>query len=150
MYYSDLVKKACTILYDAHKGDLDKGGYPYVFHPFYLATQMDDEASVCVALLHDVIEDHGDRYSLASLRQAGFPEPVLRALRLLTHADGVRYEDYVKALAEDPIARKVKMADLRHNMDTRRLGGVRARKYDLYAWALHYLEAADTARRSAE
>ena len=56
MYYSELVKKACAILYDAHRDDLDKGGYPYVFHPFYLATQMDDEASTCVALLHDVIE----------------------------------------------------------------------------------------------
>lgn len=43
MYYSELVKKACVIMYDAHKEDKDKGGYPYVFHPFYLATQMDDE-----------------------------------------------------------------------------------------------------------
>ena len=73
MYYSELVKKACAILYDAHRDDLDKGGYPYVFHPFYLATQMDDEASTCVALLHDVIEDHGDRYTLDDLRRAGFP-----------------------------------------------------------------------------
>ena len=45
MYYSDLVKKACAIMYDAHKEDVDRGGYPYVLHPFYLATQMDDEES---------------------------------------------------------------------------------------------------------
>lgn len=50
MYYSELVKKACVIMYDAHKEDKDKGGYPYVFHPFYLATQMDDEESTCAAL----------------------------------------------------------------------------------------------------
>lgn len=86
MYYSQLVKTACTILFQAHKDDLDKGGYPYVFHPFYLATQMDDEASTCVALLHDVIEDHGDVYSFADLERAGFPASVLDALRLLTHA----------------------------------------------------------------
>ena len=61
MYYSELVRKACGIMYDAHREDVDKGGYPYVFHPFYLAVQMDDEESVCAALLHDVIEDHGDR-----------------------------------------------------------------------------------------
>ena len=67
MYYSELVKRACTILYEAHRDDLDKGGYPYVFHPFYLAAQMDDEATVCTALLHDVIEDHGDRYSFDDL-----------------------------------------------------------------------------------
>lgn len=76
MYYSQLVKTACTILFQAHKDDLDKGGYPYVFHPFYLATQMDDEASTCVALLHDVIEDHGDVYSFADLERAGFPASV--------------------------------------------------------------------------
>ena len=123
MYYSQLVKTACSILFQAHRDDLDKGGYPYVFHPFYLATQMDDEASTCVALLHDVIEDHGDMYSFADLERAGFPASVLDALRLLTHAKGVPYMDYVQALAKNPIARKVKCADLRHNLDTRRIDG---------------------------
>ena len=112
MYYSDLVKKACAIMYDAHKEDVDRGGYPYVLHPFYLATQMDDEESTCAALLHDVIEDHGDRYSFDDLVRAGFPDSVIHALRLLTHESGVLYMDYVKALAKDPIARKVKLAEL--------------------------------------
>ena len=127
MVYSELVRRACSIMYDAHKDDVDKGGYPYVFHPFYLAAQME-------------VEDHGDRYSLDGLERAGFPASVIHALRLLTHGDGVPYMDYVEALAEDPIARKVKAADLRHNMDASRLGGVRAKKYDLYVQALHYLE----------
>ena len=140
MYYSELVKKACWILCDAHRDDVDKGGYPYVFHPFCLAVQMEDEESACTALLHDVIEDHGDRYTFDNLAQAGFPDTVLRALRLLTHADGVPYMDYVRALAEDPIARKVKLADLRHNTDTRRTGGRRAPKHDLYLEAIRYLE----------
>ena len=141
MYYSDLVKKACEISYDAHREDRDKGGYPYVFHPFYLAAQMDDEESTCAALLHDVVEDHGERYSFADLSQAGFPESVLHALRLLTHADGVPYMDYVRELAKDPVARKVKLADLRHNTDLRRLNGVRPKKYDLYLQAIAYLDA---------
>ena len=51
MYYSELVRKACWIMYDAHREDVDKGGYPYAFHPFYLAVQMDDEESACAALL---------------------------------------------------------------------------------------------------
>ena len=59
MYYSELVKKACVLMFEAHKNDLDKGGYPYVFHPFYLATQMEDEASTCVALLQ-VSDLHDD------------------------------------------------------------------------------------------
>ena len=57
MYYSELVRKACWIMYDAHREDVDKGGYPYAFHPFYLAVQMDDEESACAALLHDVVEE---------------------------------------------------------------------------------------------
>lgn len=48
--------------------------------------------------------------------------------------------DYVRASAKDPIARKVKLADLRHNLDARRLNGVRFRKYDLYLQAVRYLE----------
>ena len=146
MYYSDLVKKACRILYDAHKNDVDKGGYPYVFHPFYLAAQMDDEESVCTALLHDVVEDHGDRYSLDDLARAGFPASVVRAVGLLTHADGTPYMEYVRALAKDPIARRVKMADLRHNMDARRVNGVQTGKHVLYRQALRYLEELEQER----
>ena len=142
MYYSELVKKACNILFEAHKDDRDKGGYPYVFHPFYLATQMEDENSACVALLHDVVEDHGDRFDFAYLSQAGFPAAVLDALKLLTHDDAVPYMEYVQKIAENPIAKKVKLADLRHNMDTRRVGGQKPKKYELYLQAIAYLENA--------
>ena len=90
--------------------------------------------------LHDVVEDHGSRYSFAYLEQAGFPEAVIHALHLLTHTTGVPYMDYVKELAKDPIARKVKLADLKHNLDARRLNAARPRKYDLYLQAIRYLE----------
>ena len=140
MYYSELVKKACNIMFRAHKDDTDKGGYPYVFHPFYLASQMDDELTACTALLHDVIEDHGDEYSFEYLEGEGFPAPVINALRLLTHKSGVEYMDYVKALSVDPIARKVKIADLRHNLDSRRVNGAKTPKTELYLQALEYLE----------
>ena len=119
MYYSELVKKACAILYNAQKNDVDELAAIRCFHPFDLATQMDDANSVCTALLHDVIEDHGDRYSFDDLAQAGFPDAVLRALRLLDSCRRCAYMDYVKALAKDPIARRVKLADLRHNTDIR-------------------------------
>ena len=60
MIYSPKIRNACIICFNAHKNDYDKAGYPYVFHPFFLANQMDDENSIIVALLHDVIGDHGD------------------------------------------------------------------------------------------
>lgn len=139
MLYSKQIKVACNILFDAHKDDKDKGGYPYVFHPFYLATQMDDEDSVCVALLHDVIEDHGDKYSFESLKNSGFNDKVIAALRLLTHDKSVPYMEYVGKIKANPIARKVKIADLKHNLDDARTGE-KPLKYQTYLAALNFLE----------
>ena len=139
MYYSDLVKKAAQISYDAHKEDKDKSDYPYFMHPMTLASQFYDETSVCVALLHDVIEDHGNKYSFEYLEKEGFSKDILDALRLLTHRKGMDYLDYVKAIKENPIARKVKLADLRHNTDLRRSGGIKPPKYDLYLRAIEIL-----------
>jgi len=127
-------------MYEAHKDDVDKGGYPYVFHPFYLATQMNDEYAVCVALLHDVIEDHGDKYSFEYLEKEGFPKEVIEALKLLTHQEDVPYMDYIRKIAENPIAMRVKLADLQHNCDTTRTDGEATKKYNLYKEAIDYLE----------
>lgn len=57
MIYTPLTKKALKISFAAHKDQVDKGGMPYVYHPFHLAEQMKDEYTTCVALLHDVVED---------------------------------------------------------------------------------------------
>ena len=57
MIYTPLTMKAMKIAYDAHHGQVDKSGVPYIFHPCHLAEQMTDEVSTCVALLHDVAED---------------------------------------------------------------------------------------------
>ena len=118
MLYTELTKKALKISFEAHKNQLDKSGMPYVFHPFHLAEQMDDEYSCCAALLHDVVEDTS--VSLVSLALA-FPAEVVQAVELLTHEDDVSYEDYVRQIKTDPIALKVKLADLEHNSDLSRL-----------------------------
>ncbi len=119
MLYTDLTKKAMRLCFAAHAGQLDKGGVPYVFHPFHVAEQMEDELSTVVALLHDVVEDTD--YTLEDLARMGFPEWALSALKLLTHDKRVPYLDYVAAIRHDPIARAVKLADLRHNSDLSRL-----------------------------
>lgn len=140
MIYSEQIKKACNILFAAHKDDVDKAGYPYVFHPFFLATQMPDEKSVCVALLHDLVEDHPEEWSFDRLEEEGFDSCVIEALKLMTHNKGMDYMDYVHALSENPIARRVKEADLRHNMDISRLDGKMPEKFNIYRQALDYLE----------
>ena len=119
MIYTELTKKALALCFEAHKEQKDKTGMPYVFHPFHLAEQMDDELSTVCALLHDVVED--TEYGFSDLRNMGFPESVLEVLALLTHEDSVPYMDYVKNIASNATAKKVKLADLRHNSDLSRL-----------------------------
>lgn len=119
MIYTDKTKKALKLCYEAHAGQVDKSGLPYVHHPFHLAEQMDDEDSTVVALLHDVIED--TPYTFDDIEVMGFGEAVMGALRLLTHEDSVPYLSYVKEIAKDPLAKKVKLADLVHNSDLTRL-----------------------------
>lgn len=121
MIYTKQTKMAMKLCYEAHAGQVDKSGIPYVFHPIHLAEQMDDEISTVVALLHDVVED--TPYTFADLEAMGFGQEVIEALKLLTHDDGRPYQEYVENLAEHPVARKVKLADLEHNMDLTRLNG---------------------------
>lgn len=148
MIYTPLTNRALHIAYEAHSDQVDKCGTPYVFHPYHLAEQMSDEATTCTALLHDVAEDTD--VTLEDLARE-FPAEIIDALRLLTHQPGVPYLDYVRALATNPIARSVKRADLRHNMDeTRYAGGAQppadelARRHERYHAALAILEDAQS------
>lgn len=120
MIYTALTMKAMKLAYEAHHGQVDKAGVPYVFHPWHLAESMPDEMSTCAALLHDVVEDTS--VTLADLEQV-FPPEVTQAVALLTHADQVDYFDYVRAIKTNPVARLVKLADLEHNSDSSRTEG---------------------------
>ena len=119
MIYTDMTKKALKLCFEAHKEQVDKSGLPYVFHPFHLAEQMESEETTVVALLHDVVEDTD--YTIEDLTAMGFDKAVTDAIALMTHADGVDYMDYVRAIKENPIAKAVKLADLTHNSDLSRL-----------------------------
>ena len=119
MIYTPLTKKAMKLCFAAHKDQVDKSGLPYVFHPFHLAEQMTTEEAIIVALLHDVVED--SEYTMEDIAAMGFPGQIIHALVLLTHDEAIPYMDYVARLKSDPIARAVKLADLRHNSDLSRL-----------------------------
>ena len=132
-FYSPLIKKAMKIAFEAHKDQTDKSGLPYIYHPFHLAQQMETEAEICTALLHDVAEDSS--ITMEDLRREGFPAEVLDALTLMTHDKSVPYMEYVAKIRKNPVARRVKLADLQHNSDLNRLDSVtdedlrRVRKY---------------------
>ena len=121
MIYTPLTVKAMKIAYDAHHGQLDKGGVPYIFHPLHLAEQMDDEISACAALLHDVIEDTD--ITAKELFEMGIPCDVIDILKLLTRDEATPYLDYIKAIKQSgsKTAIKIKLCDLEHNSDTSRI-----------------------------
>ncbi len=122
MLYTPTTKRALRFCMEAHAGQRDKAGLPYANHPLHLAEQMSTEDETCAALLHDVMEDCGA--TAEDLRALGVSPAAVRAVELLTHRDGVPYLDYVRALRANPIARRVKAADLRHNCDLTRLDHV--------------------------
>ncbi len=143
MLYTEQTKKALKLCFEAHRDQTDKTGMPYVFHPFHLAEQMTDEVTTVTALLHDVVED--TEITLDDLRDMGFPAEAIEAIGLLTRREGVPYLTYVEAIRGNPTARKVKLADLKHNTDRTRLGPDQQNapitaKFGLYLQAIARLE----------
>lgn len=141
MINTNLTRKAMNLAYNAHMGQVDKVGVPYIFHPIHLAESMDDEYSCCVALLHDVVEDTD-----VTIDDLGkdFPKEVVDAVKLLTHDLSVPYMDYVKLIKENELARRVKIADLCHNSDSTRLERVTQvdrERMEKYRKALEYLNS---------
>lgn len=125
MLYTPATKRALRYCLACHEGQLDKTGMPYALHPIHLAEQMRSEEETCAALLHDVMEDCGKTPD--DLRNIGMSERVVEALTLLAHDPALPYLDYVRRLRDNPVARAVKNADLRHNSQLARLDEVRPR-----------------------
>ena len=110
---------------DAHYGQKDRGGNPYILHPLFVMNhvKMYGNIAMIVAILHDVVED--TPVTIEGLRKMGFTDEVLIPLTLLTHLEGVPYEVYIEHISFNRIASLVKMGDLVHNSDLLRLKGVR-------------------------
>ena len=122
MIYTDLTKLAMKLCFERHGKQVDKCGIPYPFHPFHVAESMTDEKTTCVALLHDILEDTDT--TKEELIGLGFPADVVEAVCMMTHEDSVPYMDYVRQIKTNPMARAVKISDLKHNSDISRLNTV--------------------------
>ena len=116
--------RAIAIAAEAHTGQKDKAGISYILHPIRLMIQMDSEEAMIAAVLHDVVED--SVWTLDDLRREGFSDEVLNAVDCLPHreGEGEDYWDYIKRAGSDPIAIKVKLADLLDNLNPNRLDKV--------------------------
>jgi (p)ppGpp synthase/HD superfamily hydrolase len=113
------LEDAIRLAVQAHRGQKDKAGAPYILHPLRLMLGLRSDVERMVAVLHDVVED--TPYTLLELQQAGYPEPVLEALDYLTRRGNETYEEFIERVKANPLARKVKVADLEDNMDIRRI-----------------------------
>jgi (p)ppGpp synthase/HD superfamily hydrolase len=138
MNKGELLNKMLVLATNAHAGQYDKGGKPYILHPLkvmhYLKSE--DEELQCIALGHDVIED--TKVTYVQLRELGITERIIEGIRALTKLPGETYEEYKERVFASEDAMRVKMADLRHNTDIRRLKGVtekdiaRVAKYHMF------------------
>jgi (p)ppGpp synthase/HD superfamily hydrolase len=119
MKNSALLEKAIQIAVQAHAGQFDKYEEPYILHPLRVMSRVQTEPEKIVAVLHDVIEDTA--WTADQLKEAGFPSTILEALDCVTKREGEEYSDFVLRSASNPIALRVKIADLEDNMDLRRM-----------------------------
>lgn len=147
MNKGELLNKMLVLATTRHAGQFDRGGNPYILHPlkvmYYLKSN--DEELQCIALAHDLVEDTDTTYD--ELRSMGFTERVIEGIAALTKLPGESYDQYKERVKANPDAIKVKMADLRHNTDIRRLKGVtekdlaRVEKYQRFYLELQLLSA---------
>ena len=111
--------RAIELAKQHHKGQTDKVGKPYINHPLRVMNQMKSEDEKIVAVLHDIVEDTD--ISLNDLRNEGFSEEVVSAVECLTKQDGENYDSYIERISFNPLAVKIKLADLEDNRDLTRL-----------------------------
>jgi len=139
------VEDAIALARRSHSGQVDKAGEAYISHPLRVMAAMETEDERMVAVLHDVVEDTD--VTVADLVNAGYPDAVVQAVALLTKPEHEDYFDYVRRVGQNPLARKVKLADLRDNMNLERIAQPTEkdhRRLERYRQALQVLGEAET------
>jgi len=124
MKKGEMLSKMISLATERHAGQFDKGGRPYILHPLTVMHRLrtDDEELQCIAVGHDLVEDTAT--TSAELRELGFSERVVTGIRDLTKFESLSTREYRNQVAGNPDAIRVKIEDLRHNSDIRRLKGV--------------------------
>jgi len=141
MKKGELLGNMIVLATNAHAGQFDRGGKPYILHCLAVMAflETDDEELQCVAIGHDIIED--TKTTWQDLKHAGATDRVISAIQALTKMPGQSYEEYKEGVFSNIDAMRVKMCDLRHNSDIRRLKGVSQKDIERMAkYHMFYLE----------
>ncbi|MGE7824142.1 GTP pyrophosphokinase [Paenibacillus sp. NPDC093718] len=135
------IEVAISIAFKAHKGQVDKGGNPYILHPLAVMNRVETIEEKIVAVLHEVVED--TEVTIDQLRESGFSKEILEAINLLTRAKEDSYEEFIDKTLKNRIARNVKIADIKENMNLSRIQDPSGQDYmrlEKYKRALERLE----------
>ena len=136
-----MLEHAIEIAVEAHKGQTDKGGSPYILHPLRVMMSVDGESEKIVAVLHDVVEDSD--WTVDALLAEGFSVEVIEALKTVTkESEDEDYDLFIQRAMQNPIGRKVKIADLRDNLDVTRISEITdtdVKRINKYKRALKFL-----------
>lgn len=116
------LERAIAIAAEAHAGQTDKGGAPYILHPLRVMMRVEGEHARIAAVLHDLVED--THWTFDDLRAEGFHEAVVAALDGLTRREGEIYLDFCRRAATNELARQVKLADIEDNLDPARVAAL--------------------------
>jgi len=115
------LERAIQIAVEAHAGITDRGGKAYILHPISVMMRCETDEEKIVAILHDVVEDTD--WTFEALREEGFAETIIEALKTVTkHSEDEDYDEFIQRSLKNEIGRKVKIADLRENLDVTRIG----------------------------
>ena len=159
------LEKAIQIAVDAHTGQIDKGNNPYILHPLRVMLSLESEEEQIVGILHDVVEDC-DGWTYEKLRSEGFSENILDALRSVSKTDREEVEfksaceenklkyylQFISRAKENKIGKKVKIADLKDNLDISRINDITEQdksRLKRYQKALELLEMKYTIKKTA-
>ena len=138
--YNEQFQIALELAVEKHKNQTDKAGNPYILHPLHVMENVNSKEGKIIAILHDIIEDTDVTEDY--LLKIRLSKRIVDAVVALTRSEDIDYQEYIKNLGSNPLAKEVKLADLEHNMDLKRLPTLeekdleRNRKYQI---AYHYL-----------
>lgn len=116
----DMLSKAFGYAFEAHRNDFDRNGMPYIMHPVEVMQKQTTIPRMIAALLHDVVEDHGDKYTILMIAEE-FTAMTAKTVDALTRREQESWSAYIDRVLEDEDACWIKLGDLESNMNPRRM-----------------------------
>ena len=138
--YNEQFQIALELAVEKHKNQTDKAGNPYILHPLHVMENVNSKEGKIVAILHDIIEDTDITEDY--LLKIGLSKRIVDAVVALTRSEDIDYQEYIKNLSSNPLAKEVKLADLEHNLDLKRLPTLEEKDLERnrkYQFAYNYL-----------